>query len=128
MPTGIFLQAVRIKSAHNICHESAIYVTGFIYGDTYFVFSDTISYFIDCIVVTGSKIILSQRGFAGNGMSRVLFQELSKMAASTLSKGMFDETIILQRSLENSDALPDVDELLCGFSKSTFLSRDFHFI
>jgi hypothetical protein len=31
---------------------------------------------------------------------------------------MFDETIILQRSLENSDALPDVDELLCGFSKS----------
>jgi hypothetical protein len=35
------------------------------YGDPYFVFSDTISYLIDCIVVAGSKIVLSQRGFAG---------------------------------------------------------------
>jgi len=39
------------KGAHNnICYESTIYVTGFIYGDPYFVFSDTISYFVDCIL------------------------------------------------------------------------------
>jgi hypothetical protein len=36
--------------------------------------------------------------------------------ASTLYKGMFDETIILQRSLENSHALPNIDEMLCDFS------------
>ena len=41
-----------------------------------------------------------------------------KLAASTLGKGMFDETIILQRSLENSYALPNIDELLCDFSSS----------
>jgi hypothetical protein len=83
-----------------------------------FCFSDTISYFIDCIVVAGTKIDLSQRGFGGNGMSCILFQNCRQLAASALCKGMFDETIILQRSLENSDALPNVDELLCGFSKS----------
>jgi hypothetical protein len=31
---------------------------------------------------------------------------------------MCDETIILQRSLENSYALPNIDELLCDFSNS----------
>jgi hypothetical protein len=31
---------------------------------------------------------------------------------------MFDETIILQRSLENSYALPNIDELLCDFLNS----------
>jgi hypothetical protein len=31
---------------------------------------------------------------------------------------MFDETIILQRSLVNSHALPNIDELLCDFSNS----------
>jgi hypothetical protein len=31
---------------------------------------------------------------------------------------MFDETIILQRSLENSYALRNIDELLCDFSNS----------
>jgi len=40
------------------------------------------------------------------------------LAAYTLCKGMFDETIILQRSLENSHALPNIDELLCHFSNS----------
>jgi hypothetical protein len=38
-----------------------------------------------------------------------------KLAASTLCKGKFDDTIILQRSLENSYALPNTDELLCDF-------------
>jgi len=41
-------------------------------------FFDTISYCVDCILVARSKIILSQRGFGGNGMSCVVFQELSK--------------------------------------------------
>jgi hypothetical protein len=41
-----------------------------------------------------------------------------KLAASTLCKGMCDETIILQRSLENSYALLNTDELLCDFSNS----------
>jgi hypothetical protein len=31
---------------------------------------------------------------------------------------MFDETIILQRSLENSHVLPNIDELLCDFSQT----------
>jgi hypothetical protein len=31
---------------------------------------------------------------------------------------MFDETIILQRSLENSFALPNIDELLRDFSNN----------
>jgi len=43
-----------------------------------FVFSDTISYFVHCIRVARSKIVLSQHGFGGNGMSCVFFQELSK--------------------------------------------------
>ena len=33
-----------------------------------------------------------------------------KLAACTLCKGMFDETIILQRSLENSYVLPNIDD------------------
>jgi len=41
-------------------------------------FSDTISYFVDCILVARSKIVLSELGFSGNGMSCVFFQELSK--------------------------------------------------
>jgi len=41
-----------------------------------------------------------------------------KLATSALCKGMFDKTIILQRSLENSYALPSIDELLCDFSNS----------
>jgi hypothetical protein len=41
-------------------------------------FSDSISYFVDCILVARSKIVLSQCGFSGNGMSCVFFQELSK--------------------------------------------------
>jgi hypothetical protein len=41
-----------------------------------------------------------------------------KLAVSTLCKGMLDETIILQRSLENSYALSNIDELLCDFSNS----------
>jgi hypothetical protein len=66
-----------VKGAHNnICYESTIYVTGFIYGDPYFVFSDIISYFVECILVARSKIVLSQRGFGGNWMSCVFFQEL----------------------------------------------------
>src|SRR5215470_9646753 len=74
-----FSRLFMFQSAHNnIYHESTIYVTGFICGDPYFVFSETMSYFIDCIVVAGRKIVLSQREFGGNGMSRVLFQELSK--------------------------------------------------
>jgi hypothetical protein len=40
------------------------------------------------------------------------------LAGSTLCKGMFDETTILQISLENSYALPNIDELLCDFSNS----------
>jgi hypothetical protein len=66
------------KGAHNnICYESTIYVTGFIYGDPYF-FPDIISYFVDYILVARTKIVLSQRGFGGNGMSCVIFQERSK--------------------------------------------------
>jgi hypothetical protein len=61
-----------------ICYESTNYVTGFIYGDPYFAFSDIISYFVDCILVARSKIVLSQRGFGGNGMICVFFQQLSK--------------------------------------------------
>jgi hypothetical protein len=49
------------KGAHNnICNKSTIYVTGFILGDPYFVFSDTIFYFVDCILIARSKIVLSQ--------------------------------------------------------------------
>jgi hypothetical protein len=67
------------KGAHNnICNKSTIYVTGFIDGDTFFVFSDAISYFVDCILIARNKLVLSQRGFDGNGMSCVFFQELSK--------------------------------------------------
>ena len=74
-----FSRLFMFKGAHNnICNESTIYVNGFIYGDPYFVFSDTISYFVDCILLARSKIVLSQRGFGGNGMSCVFFQELSK--------------------------------------------------
>jgi hypothetical protein len=43
-----------------------------------FCFSYTITYFVDCILVARSKLVLSQRGFGGNGMSCVFFQELSK--------------------------------------------------
>jgi hypothetical protein len=87
--------------------------------DTYILFfSDTISYFVDFIIVARRKIVLSERGFGANGMSYVFFQELFKLAASTLCKGMFDKTIILQRSLENSYSLPNLDELLCDFSNS----------
>jgi hypothetical protein len=77
-----------------------------------------------------------------------------KLTASTLCKGMFEETNIFKRSLENSYALPNINELLCDFPNSnrclfsaansvyaafvfssitmlllckTFLSRDFHF-
>jgi hypothetical protein len=68
-----------LKGAHNnISNKSNVYVTGFIYGDPYLVFSDTISYFVDCILIARNKIVLSQRGFGGNGMSCVFFQELSK--------------------------------------------------
>ena len=73
-----FSRLFMFKGAHNICYESTIYVTAFIYGDPYFLFSDTISYFVDCILVARSKIVLSQRGFGGNGISCVFFQELSK--------------------------------------------------
>jgi hypothetical protein len=45
-------------------------------------------------------------------------KNFQKLVACTLSKGMFDETIILQRSVENSYALPNIDELLCDFSNS----------
>jgi len=45
-------------------------------------------------------------------------KNLRKLAASTLCKGVFDKTIILQRSLENSYALPNIDELLCDISNS----------
>jgi len=45
-------------------------------------------------------------------------KNFQKLAASTLCKGMFDETIILQRSMENSYALLNIDELLCDFSNS----------
>ena len=53
-------------------------------------------------------------------MGRVVYfsKNSRKLAASTLCKGMFDETIILQRSLENSHALPSIDELLGDFSNS----------
>jgi hypothetical protein len=77
-PTGIFLQAVHVQGCHNICYESTICVTGFIYGDPYFVFPDIISCFVDCILVAISNIFLSQRGIGGNGMSCAFFQELSK--------------------------------------------------
>jgi len=74
-----FPRLFMFKGAHNtICCESTIYITGFIYGDPYSVFSDNISYFIDCIHVARSKIFLSQHGFGGNGMSCVFFQEISK--------------------------------------------------
>jgi hypothetical protein len=56
-PTGMFLQAVHAHN--NICNKSTIYITGFIYADPYFVFSDTVSYFADFILVARSKIILS---------------------------------------------------------------------
>jgi len=32
---------------------------------------------------------------------------------------MFDETITLQKSLENSYTLPNIDEVLCDFSNSS---------
>jgi hypothetical protein len=35
-------------------------------------------YFVDCILIARSKIVLSQHGFGGNGMKCVFFQELSK--------------------------------------------------
>jgi hypothetical protein len=41
-------------------------------------FSDTISYFVDCILIERNNIVLSERGFGGNGISCVFFQELSK--------------------------------------------------
>jgi hypothetical protein len=67
------------KGAHNnICYKSTIYVTGFICGDPYFVFSDTIFYFVGSILLARSKIVLSERGFSGSGMSCVFFQELAK--------------------------------------------------
>jgi hypothetical protein len=50
-------------------------------------------------LVARSKIVLSQRRIGKNGMSCVFFQELP-MAASTLYKVMFDETIILQISVK----------------------------
>jgi hypothetical protein len=41
------------KCAHNnICNKSTVYVTGFIYGDPYFVFSDT---FLFCWLYPRSK-------------------------------------------------------------------------
>jgi hypothetical protein len=43
-------------------------------------------------------------------------KNFQQLAASILCKGMFDETINLQRSLENSYAQPNIDELLCDFS------------
>ena len=47
-----FSRLLVFKGAHNnICYESTIHVTGFIYGDPYFVFSETISYLVDCILV-----------------------------------------------------------------------------
>jgi len=54
------------------------------------------------------------------GMGWVVYfsKNFRKLAVSTSYKGMFDETIILQRSLENSPALPNIDELLCDFSNS----------
>jgi len=114
-----FSRLYMFKGAHNtICYKSTIHITGFIYGDPWFDFSYSISYSVDCILVARSKIILYQRGFGGNGMSCVFSKNFRKLAASTLCKGMFDETIILQRSLENSYALPNIDELLCDISNS----------
>ena len=54
------------------------------------------------------------------GMGWVVYfsENFRKLAASALWKGMSDETIILQRSLENSHALPDIDELPRDFSNS----------
>ena len=54
------------------------------------------------------------------GMGWVVYfsKNFRKLAAFTLCRGMFDETIIFQRSLENSYALPNIDELLCDFSNS----------
>jgi hypothetical protein len=67
------------KGAHNnISNKSTIFVTGFVCGDPYFVFSDTVSYFVDCILIARSKIVLSQCGFGGNERCCVFFQELSK--------------------------------------------------
>jgi len=45
-------------------------------------------------------------------------KNFKKLAAFALCKGMFDKTIILQRSLKNSYTLPNIDELLCDFSNS----------
>ena len=42
---------------------------------------------------------------------RIFPRTFRKLAASTLCKGMFDKTITLQRSSENSCALPSIDEL-----------------
>jgi hypothetical protein len=86
--------------------------------ETHVLFFPTISYFIHCIIIARSKVVLSERRFGGNGMSCVFFQELSKTGGLHFIP-MFDETIILQRSLENSYALPNIDELLCDFSNST---------
>jgi hypothetical protein len=76
---ALHCSSLHFTSLHftTLCYESTIYVTGFIYGDPYFVFSDTISYFVDCILVARSNIVLSTHGFFGNGMS-VFFQELLK--------------------------------------------------
>jgi hypothetical protein len=45
--------------------------------ETHILFFPTL-YFVDCILIARSKIVLSQRGFGGNGMSYVFFQDLSK--------------------------------------------------
>jgi hypothetical protein len=59
-----FFRLFMFKGAHNnICNKSTTYVTGFIYRDPYFVLSDTISHFVDCILV-----VLSQRGIGENRM------------------------------------------------------------
>jgi len=52
---------------NNICYESTIYVTGFIFADPYFVFFDTISYFVDCILVPRSKIFFLNVDSLGMG-------------------------------------------------------------
>lgn len=54
--------------------------------------------------------------FSENEMSVVFFQNFGKLAASY--KEMFDDTIILQKSMENSEAdpLPDCISLFKEFS------------
>jgi len=114
-----FSRQFMFKGAHNnICYESTIYVTGFICGDPYFVFSDTISCFVDCILVARSKIVFSMWIRWEWDELCIFPKTFENWQPLLFCKGMSDETIILQRSLENSYALPNIDELLCDFSNS----------